>query len=1498
MDLYSTYLKTLHDSLASFTDPFSQTVISTDRLSYPITYLTSEQLRPISISDSLQDRDDDQLIELSLQQDLPRLEYTSTSHPYITDASAHILNNRNRDRFVIILGMPKIGKSWLLKKLALLAVQQARQDSAHPVPLLVPLKSICKFELNSKMDFIEACLGLYEEYEALLRGMLFQGKLMLLLDGLEDTGNIKERVLEWIKATLNFIPVPLCVLTSRFNGYIECSNAVVTRMELYPMKLQLCLAQEILSEMQYDKFADAITGTHPHFGEFASSPYLLSLLLDLFRCRLIGIDNFISRGKLYSLSMKHLLESSGRRVSPVVMKILEKLAFDMLARDMKDFSLLDVQRLGGGNYWNEIQSLPFFIKHELSQEISRISASNLGYDDESLRISVEAGIGEIKESIQLKLIREEEITGNFDKFNRELTPTVSSARDVFKTYQVARSFIKPGKEKSIHPAESIEIYRFIHLRFQELLATQHLLNTINDTILQSSGAFLMETAAFNKIFSTCLGNNILYCRGYREVLMLAASLCNNNVFENLLKYLFNTGNIESCHLAERMLKERSNSGQYRPYVNKLKQLKIELLKKLFLKGFSHPSSALRRLAQGDLIEAGISDAEMKGLVLRRYEKILKKKDWTYIRELNEWSKDISISLIRRITARLIEICTETLYKYSKKHSYNPILLNTLCNIFINSLEKPIENTQTPGTSVYAPPNTLNTTPFKPDSNTIERYTESESTLRISCERFNIHEPDYAIQEILGSSLPKLQNALLDILQACPAVDIYPIVKILLILKCSLCQLHTSLLSRFTVLTNKEDKIGVLNILKEMRFLSQYTIMIPLMLLDEDDREMAAQAKSILVTLNTTQLKIHAVNLLVKEDASTQKIMLAIKIMRYSSRSELDDDVIHLLVNFIDHHNLDLRLEALTSLYKLLKSFCKPVRSIRRILQNVQIRKMLAAAPHILADRLKLSKYPIELRSISLKCVTILWVALDRDQEDKYTWDMAHILVKESLGSSYIVGSLKSMLLLLNSQLRYPEMKKEVWECLLDMEPLSLQDNEVKEDLWNMMERGMNDSSEDIKLIALKMLRSTSVSNIPVNRFKETLAKMLLSSCSKVVKHSSKLMYRWNELELIRQKFPVVLTSGISNVTHDLFRILNNFQIVLSCLDTEMSSLCLDIYNTRESYKLQQQKALHNQYKLLINYIAENLSSPFLPCKDTGKTEFLEISADPSFFKDDSGLDFSISFTELDENVHSIPPKHISMESANTEVEEHPPDVYLCHFLLKAGVRTDSLIRWVFWYLKKRDLKPWEYLMASEAYMMVNTYYGVIKSYVKEAIHALIRVCPETAARAVLNLKFVSDEIAKALLNAMFEGRLVSPSSHQAIATCIEISNLDILTQLHNALQFTHPTDSRLIKIVQSQSILIFERMQISKDDQLCNCIQYLSQHKCPILFTTIWSYLKSKLTENPNYRLSDISQSYLETSKTWEGAYLLSWCRILGLMTSETYIEDCSSQSTKHSSKR
>lgn len=54
-------------------------------------------------------------------------------------------------------------------------------------------------------------------------------------------------------------------------------------IDIYPMKLQISMAQNMLSEFQFERFVETITGKCGHFSELASTPYLFSLLLEMFR---------------------------------------------------------------------------------------------------------------------------------------------------------------------------------------------------------------------------------------------------------------------------------------------------------------------------------------------------------------------------------------------------------------------------------------------------------------------------------------------------------------------------------------------------------------------------------------------------------------------------------------------------------------------------------------------------------------------------------------------------------------------------------------------------------------------------------------------------------------------------------------------------------------------------------------------------------------------------------------------------------------------------------------------------------------------------------------------------------------------------------------------------------------------------------------------------------------------------------------------------------------
>ena len=71
---------------------------------------------------------------------------------------------------------------------------------------------------------------------------------------------------------------------------------------------------------------------------------------------------------------------------------------------------------------------------------------------------------------------------------------------------------------------------------------------------------------------------------------------------------------------------------------------------------------------------------------------------------------------------------------------------------------------------------------------------------------------------------------------------------------------------------------------------------------------------------------------------------------------------------------------------------------------MQLRDILAVVPHVLKDRITLGKGPSQNIAISLKCLTALWTVFDKGFSDTGKWDIKHILVKEHLATSHIVGT--------------------------------------------------------------------------------------------------------------------------------------------------------------------------------------------------------------------------------------------------------------------------------------------------------------------------------------------------------------------------------------------------------------------------------------------------------------------------------------------------------------
>ncbi|CAG9331970.1 unnamed protein product [Blepharisma stoltei] len=1438
------YANYLISRLSIFKDPFSSTEIQTEMLCYPISYLAEDQLKGLECG-LLQDIEDHQLIFDSLQKDLPKSEKLSYEHHFIADGAAHLLANSHRENFVFLLGTPKIGKSSLLRKIALLAAQNLKSNSNSPVPLLVNLKKVMEYEVSSMVQFMEACYSQLEEFEAFLRQKFFHGKIILLLDGLDEVKGQKKKVCEYVfKVIEMYSSLSLCVITSRFKGYIETKGAVVARMELIPLKLQISMAQYMLSELQFERFVSIVTEGSNFYSEFMSTPFFLSLFLDLFRWGEIGASENISRGILYSIGLRKLL---GKSVTPDIFRFLELLATDILAKDIREFSFLDVQKLGFGDCWNAIKQMPIFIRVE-NDIIEKLSTGPLS-DEEYYRDSIDAecGIGEVKDTPLFQALKGS--TARLSSIQKS-----SLIKDRIFSMQSS----KESLERELN-CEALEYFRFLSLRFAEILSAHNLINQIEDLISQLAGAFLMESSAFQKAFNQCLPKNYLFSRKYREVVTLFASLCNENIFENFIKYLLAENTLEFCHIAERLLKERNQTHKFKHLINKLKQSKCELTKKQFVRNFSHPSSVVRRICRSEAIDNGIFEMEMQTLISRNFEASLRLSHWLALKQISAVCNDSSVRVTRILLNRVVDIAADMIQQANKSQSYKSIVLKVHLTLLLASFEKVDKSPsgKNSSSSCTTPPSNVSIAPSAQEL--FDKNTE-ESTIRISFDRMKIPRRDSVNLDRMGST-NKVISTLLEALRVCESIDVNLTVRSLILLGCSMSHMHSALAGRFFNLGDRCSKLDILQVLRDLGFVTQHTVDIPLLCIDYS-KETKEKAKEILRLLNAGKLKKYAMNVLMKDESQPVKSILALRALGFASSFELDEEVVHFLVQFIDHYDLLFRLEALKSLYNLISA----TQGINT--QDTQIRKILAAAPHVIRDRLKLPKYSSTMRIASLKCLIALWILLDKGREDNHICEMNHILVKEQLGTSFLVGSLESIMPILYEFLS-SDIQEEIdagWQCLIEIDPFS--NNSNFPEVIKFVKNVLLDSRIKTRKYALKLL----VKTIPSLELKDETMKILIDLIpiftSKEIELVAKIIFNWSEISSLKSIFPPLSSAILPEFATHFSNIFHLIDTLGKVIDQEYGYIS-EIPQTGSSSEFKQ---LNHQNKSIMNHITENLQST-LKSSIPKRNEFLDISGEPSFFKDDSLQDMSI--IEIDDSENKT-----SLDSGSGDSDEKLPSVVLCYTILKSGIKSEAINHIVLKYLKKYDNID-EFCVAAEAWAIINGSKEFYQPQVEVALNNLIDDYPEKIAKAVIDLKFKSDSICNKLIVNLSSGTLKLDYTYKAILISMQLNSSAPLEELCRlAINYTN-NDPQLLLFIHNQVSNTIEQFTINCDSQLKSLIICLSNNHCGLLVQPIWQYWTNRLSENPGYVLPEDIQIVLENSEDMDSKFLLRWARTLGILKVE-----------------
>lgn len=212
-----------------------------------------------------------------------------------------------------------------------------------------------------------------------------------------------------------------------------------------------------------------------------------------------------------------------------------------------------------------------------------------------------------------------------------------------------------------------------------------------------------------------------------------------------------------------------------------------------------------------------------------------------------------------------------------------------------------------------------------------------------------------------------------------------------------------------------------------------------------------------------------------------------------------------------------------------------------------------------------------------------------------------------------------------------------------------------------MKLALKSENTNIRKQALKLLAKTSGSLDIKFEIINPLLEAVPSLNAKEIDLVSKIIFRLKEISSLRLILPSLNSALLpenSNLLTSLYMIIEKLR---KLIDQDLGY----ISEITEFQSLTDYKQLNNQFKTIINHLAENLQCS-AKISMPRRNEFLDISGDPSFFKDDSLQDMSL--IEVDDSFQ----KNSLDSGIGGDFDEKPPSVHLCQTLVKAGIKSDVI----------------------------------------------------------------------------------------------------------------------------------------------------------------------------------------------------------------------------------
>ncbi|NET39212.1 MAG: NACHT domain-containing protein [Cyanothece sp. SIO1E1] len=177
---------------------------------------------------------------------------------------------------VLLVGRPGSGKSTALARLLLEAAQQAQSEPQAGIPVLVELRYYQTSILDLMRDFLKRHRVLLSVSE--LEELLFQGKFLLLVDGLNELPS--EAARRNMMAFRQAYPATPMVFTTRDLG-VGGDLDIAKKLEMQPLKeVQM---QQFVRAYLPEQGEQMLRQLDRRLREFGQTPLLLWMLCSLFK---------------------------------------------------------------------------------------------------------------------------------------------------------------------------------------------------------------------------------------------------------------------------------------------------------------------------------------------------------------------------------------------------------------------------------------------------------------------------------------------------------------------------------------------------------------------------------------------------------------------------------------------------------------------------------------------------------------------------------------------------------------------------------------------------------------------------------------------------------------------------------------------------------------------------------------------------------------------------------------------------------------------------------------------------------------------------------------------------------------------------------------------------------------------------------------------------------------------------------------------------------------